>query len=102
MGMRRPEEPSSKQGVSLIQSEGGGVDIVPMTRTYDYPYFNLRLTWGEVEAEEYRVRVLKGRAACSRGGPGCGRLHDGGGAGFLLPESGPNSPPTLVLEKALG
>jgi hypothetical protein len=78
------------------------VDIVPMTRTYDYPYFNLRLTWGEVEAEEYRVRVLKGRAACSRGGPGCGRLHDGGGAGFLLPESGPNSPPTLVLEKALG
>ena len=69
-----------------------------MTRTYDYPYFNLRLNWGEVEAEEYRVRVyvLKGRAACSRGGPA---LHDGGGAGFLLPESGPNSPPTLVLEK---
>ena len=77
------------------------MDIVPMTRTYDYPYFNLRLNWGEVEAEEYRVRVyvLKGRAACSRGGPA---LHDGGGAGFLLPESGPNSPPTLVLEKALG
>ena len=50
------------------------MDIVPMTRTYDYPYFNLRLTWGEVEAEEYRVRVLKGRAACSRGGPA---LHDG-------------------------
>ena len=48
------------------------MDIVPMTRTNDYPYFNLRLTWGEVEAEEYRVRVvLKGRAACSRGGPGC-------------------------------
>ena len=80
----------------MRRSEGGGV--VPMTRTYDYPYFNLRLTWGEVEAEEYRVRVyvLKGRAACSRGGPA---LHDGGGAGFLLPESGPNSPPTLVLEK---
>ena len=56
------------------------MDIVPMTRTYDYPYFNLRLTWGEVEAEEYRVRVLKGRAACSRGGPA---LHDGGGAGFI-------------------
>ena len=22
--------------------------------TYDYPYFNLRLTWGEVEAETLR------------------------------------------------
>ena len=56
------------------------MDIVPMTRTYDYPYFNLRLTWGEVEAEEYRVRVLKGTEACSLGGPA---LHVGCGARFL-------------------
>ena len=62
-----------------------------MTRTYDYPYFNLRLNWGEVEAEEYRVRVyvLKGRAACSRGGPA---LHDGGGAGFLSTREWPQLP----------
>ena len=65
------------------------MDIVPMTRTYDYPYFNLRLTWGEVEAEEYRVRVLKGRAACSRGGPA---LHDGGDAGFLSTREWPQLP----------
>ena len=62
-----------------------------MTRTYDYPYFNLRLNWGEVEAGEYRVRVyiLKGRAACSRGGPA---LHDGGGAGFLSYREWPQPP----------
>ena len=62
-----------------------------MTRTYDYPYFNLRLNWGEVEAEEYRVRVyvLKGRAACSRGGPA---LHDGGDAGFLSTREWPQLP----------
>ena len=56
--------------------------------------------YGEAEVGEHRVRVLKGRAACSRGGPRLRRLHDGGGAGFLLPgKSGPNSPPTLVLER---
>ena len=48
--------------------------------TYDYPYFNLRLTWRKVEAKEYRVRVLKGMEACSLGGPA---LHVGGGARFL-------------------
>ena len=60
-----------------------------MTRTYDYPYFNLRLTWGEVEAEEYRVRVLKGRAACSRGGPGCCRR---GRCGFSSTREWPQLP----------
>ena len=33
-----------------------------------------------MKLREYRVRVLKGREACSLGGPA---LHDGGGAGFL-------------------
>ena len=38
---------------------------------------------------------IEGQGGCSRGGPGCA---DGGGAGFLL-QRGPNSPPTLVLER---
>ena len=55
-----------------------------------------------MKLREYRVRVLKGREACSLGGPA---LHDGGGAGFLSyqsSESGPNSPPVLVFVKVLG
>ena len=55
-----------------------------------------------MKLREYRVRVLKGREACSLGGPA---LHDGGGAGFLSyqsSESGPNSPPVLVFVVVLG
>ena len=72
------------------------MDIVPMTRTYDYPYFNLRLTWGEVEAEEYRVRVLKGTEACSLGGPA---LHVGCGARFFHTREWPQPPARPGIRK---
>ena len=41
---KRPEEPSRSRS-EFEEVRGGSV------ATYDYPYFNLRLTWGEVEAE---------------------------------------------------
>ena len=44
---KRPEEPSRSRS-EFEEVRGGSV------ATYDYPYFNLRLTWGEVEAEILR------------------------------------------------
>ena len=41
---KRPEEPSRSRS-EFEEVCGGSV------ATYDYPYFNLRLTWGEVEVE---------------------------------------------------
>ena len=47
--------------------------------TYDYLYFNLRLTSLEVEAETLRRAKTRAVGGLSLGGPARG---DGGGAGF--------------------
>ena len=53
---KRLEEPSRSR--SGFEEVGGG-----SVATYNYPYFNLRLTWGEVEAEILRrakTRAVEG------------------------------------------
>ena len=66
--------------------------------TYDYPYFNLRLTSIGVEAE------ILGRAKTRAVGElvleGQRRVR-GVVRVFLAPESAPNPPPTLVFEYSL-
>ena len=62
--------------------------------TYDYPYFNLRLTSLEVEAETLRrakTRAVGGAVVLE--GP---RAVTGVVRVFLAPESAPSPPPALV------
>ena len=57
--------------------------------TYDYPYFNLRLTSLEVEAETLRRAKTRAVGGCSLGGPA---VREGGGAGFPCTRECPQPP----------
>ena len=79
--------PRPASGVNLWRSEGG--PWLPQ----DYPYFNLRLTSLEVEAETLRRAKTRAVGGCSLGGP---TRADGVVRVFLAPESAPSPPPALV------